>query len=156
MAAKHLFLSYSTDDKKFADKLQARLEAAGYEVFRDSKDGTAGPLDRQLEERIQQADALVLVFSENSVCSPWVEWEASVAQARERERRLKDRKLKRKKGPLYVLCPIALDDSWKDADWRGPLKFQIQDYTILDFSKPRQFDSMFDRLHDGLQRWYGQ
>ena len=155
MAAKRLFLSYSTTDKAFAKKLQASLEASGYSVFRDEKDATVGPLDQQLELEIRQSDALILIFSRDSICSDWVEWEASVARAREQEHRLKERDRKRKKGPLYVLSPIALDDSWKDADWRGPLKFQIQDYTILDFSKPRQFADMYGRLHEGLQRWYG-
>ena len=53
-----------------------------------------------------------------------------------------------------VLCPIALNDSWKTCDWEGPLRKQIQKYNILDFSEWRSEERLkeqFGKLKDGLQ-----
>ena len=32
----------------------------------------------------------------------------------------------------------------------------IKDYAILDFSKPRKFEEMFQRLFEGLKKFYGR
>ena len=65
---------------------------------------------------------VLLVLSENSIESDWVEHEAESARELEKE-------LKRD-----VLCPVALDGSWKEADWPKRLRRQIEKYNILDFS----------------------
>ncbi len=143
MTANNIFISYSTKDAKFAEKLEGQLQAAGFDVFRDVHDIVAGRLDRQLKESIDKTDALLLIFSKHSAGSDWVEWE--VQTARDRERR----------EGIDVLCPISLDDAWRTATWNGPLMLQIKDYAILDFSKPRKFDGMFSRLLTGLRTYYG-
>jgi len=56
-----------------------------------------------------------------------------------------------------VLCPIALDDSWKSSAWPKRLMEQIMEYNILDFSAWRdgkQFTNTFNRLVDGLELFY--
>ncbi len=143
MPAKNIFISYSTKDAKFAEKLESRLQATGFNVFRDVHEVVAGRLDKQLKESIDKTDALLLIFSKHSAGSDWVEWE--VQTARDRERR----------EGIDLLCPISLDDAWRTATWSGPLMLQIKDYAILDFSRRRQFDAIFDRLRRGLQTHYG-
>ena len=143
MPAKNVFFSYSTQDARFAEKLERRLQAVGFNVFRDVHDVVAGRLDKQLKESIDKTDTLLLIFSEHSAGSDWVEWEVQIARDRE------------KRDSIDLLCPISLDDAWRTATWNGPLMHQIKDYAILDFSKPSKFDAMFDRLQRGLQTYYG-
>ena len=143
MPATKIFISYSTKDAEFAEKLERRLQASGLNVFRDVHDVVAGRLDKQLKESIDKTDALLLIFSKHSAGSDWVEWE--VQTARDRERR----------DDIDLLCPISLDDAWRKASWSGPLMHQIKDYAILDFSKARHFDKMFERLFTGLTNYYG-
>lgn len=62
-------------------------------------------------------------------------------------------------GPVrHVLCPVALDDSWKGSAWSGPLHAQITKYNVLDFSswqEPDAFKRQFAKLIDGLGLFYG-
>lgn len=56
-----------------------------------------------------------------------------------------------------VLCPVALDDSWKDSRWPKRVMEQIMEYNILDFSAWEddvKFERMFRKLIDGLQLFY--
>jgi hypothetical protein len=56
-----------------------------------------------------------------------------------------------------VLCPVALDDAWKDCKWPARLREQIMEYNILDFSKwkdEEEFEKMFRKLIDGLDLFY--
>lgn len=66
------------------------------------------------------------------------------------------RKLEKETG-RDVLCPIALDDSWKNCAWPGRLREQIMEYHVLDFSGWRDvkaFDQMYRRLVEGLNLFY--
>lgn len=56
-----------------------------------------------------------------------------------------------------VLCPIALDDSWKSSRWPKRVMEQIMEYNILDFSAWEddvRFEGMFRKLIDGLELFY--
>jgi len=56
-----------------------------------------------------------------------------------------------------VLCPVALDDVWKDCAWPERLREQIMEYNILDFSKwadEAKFGRMFEKMVDGLNLFY--
>jgi len=59
----------------------------------------------------------------NAVQSDWVEHE--VRQARGLEKDL----------GRDVLCPVALDGSWKDSQWPRRVMEQALEYNILDFSQ---------------------
>ena len=48
-----------------------------------------------------------------------------------------------------VLCPIALDDAWKDCDWPGKLRTQIEDLYVIPFHE-LGFDEGYARLKMGL------
>jgi hypothetical protein len=56
-----------------------------------------------------------------------------------------------------TLCPLALDDSWKDIRWPKRVMEQIMEYNILDFSEwedDSKFHGMFRKLIDGLELFY--
>lgn len=111
-----LFISYSHADTGFVDALDAEFTARGIRFWRDIHQIKAGRVEKQLMRAISMNPTVVLVLSEHSVKSDWVEWEAS--KARELERKLGH----------DVLCPVAVDAAWKTCDWPGPLRRQIEDY----------------------------
>jgi hypothetical protein len=56
-----------------------------------------------------------------------------------------------------VLCPVALDASWKDSPWPRRVMEQVMEYNILDFSAwedDGKFGNTFNKLIDGLQLFY--
>jgi hypothetical protein len=102
-------------------------------------------LETQIEQAIRHNPTVLVILSKNSTQSDWVEHE--VRTARELEKELK----------RDVLCPVALDDSWKSSPWPERVMEQIMEYNILDFSKwqdEQVFGQMFVKLLDGLQLFY--
>lgn len=140
-----VFISYSHVDDAFVSTLHAALDRVGVRCWRDKHDLLAGRVEKQIDRAIRLNSAVILVLSRHSVQSDWVEWEASRARDIERDQQ------------RDVLCPIALDDSWKSCDWPGPLRKQLMKYHILDFSEwstNATFDVAFRRLVDGLDVFY--
>ena len=105
----------------------------------------AGRLETQVDRAIRLNPTVLVVLTENSVETDWVEHEARAA-----------RRLEKELGH-DVLCPVALDDSWKDCRWSARLREQIEEYHVLDFSGWRDgaaFDRMYRKLVDGLELFY--
>ncbi len=138
----YVFISYSHVDATFVERLEAGLDKKRIRYWRDVHDMKAGRMEKQIEKAIRVNPLVLLVLSKSSVESDWVEWE--VSKARELERKEK----------RDVLCPIALDEAWKTFDWPGPLRQQIMDYNILDFSDPGAFDEQFEKLVGGIVENY--
>jgi hypothetical protein len=56
-----------------------------------------------------------------------------------------------------VMCPVALDEAWKDCRWPERLREQIMEYNIMDFSNWRdekEFERKFGKLIEGLNLFY--
>ena len=141
----NLFLSYSHADSEFVDYLGRTLEERKIRYWRDTHDATVGPLEKIVLRAMHDNPTVLLILSENSIKSDWVEFEAT--NARELEKQF-DR---------HVLCPIALDDSWKGSTWSAVLRNQIMKYNILPFYEwrnPNDFEEKFNRLLKGLQVYY--
>lgn len=95
------FISHSSKDKEFADRLHADLQAQGIRCWYSAHDLKIGDeMDSIIDRAIRIHDKLLLVFSENSITSPWVKKETKEALDKEKETDKKD-----------VLFPIRLDDS---------------------------------------------
>jgi hypothetical protein len=140
-----LFISYNHKDGVFIDDMEKSLNEKGIRFWRDIHAATAGPLEKIVDRAMRLNPTVLLVLSENSVRSDWVEHEAE--SARELEKEL----------GRHVLCPVALDDAWKDCAWEQRLRRQIEKYNILDFSKwqdEEEFARMFKRLIAGLDLFY--
>ena len=140
-----LFISYSHGDMKFVDKMGDCLVEKGIRYWRDIHDLKAGRIEKQIDRAISQNRTVLLVLSEHSLKSDWVEHEARTARSLEMD-------LNRD-----ILCPVALDDGWKTSPWPKRVMEQIMEYNILDFSEwqeDRKFDVMFRKLIDGLELFY--
>jgi hypothetical protein len=76
-----VFISYSRDDLKSADQLDAALNACGFECFID-RHGIPGGEEwkRRLGNLISEADTVVFVLSPTSARSPICDWEVEEAR----------------------------------------------------------------------------
>jgi uncharacterized protein YjbI with pentapeptide repeats len=140
-----LFISYNHKDKSFVDEMERHLDNKGIRFWRDIHNATAGPLEKIVDRAMRLNPTVLLVLSENSVKSDWVEHEAR--QARELAKEL----------GRDVLCPVALDETWKTCSWPARLREQIMEYNILDFSQwqdAAEFAAMFKKLIAGLDLFY--
>jgi len=132
-----VFISYSSKDDAFAQRLYADLQAKGVRCWFAPEDLKTGDKFRpEIDRAIRLHDKLLLVLSKNSVSSDWVEKE--VETAFERERRDK----------RTVLFPIRLDDAvMKIQDgWPGDIR---RTRHIGDFTEWKEHDSYqkaFQRL----------
>lgn len=98
-----LFISYSHGDAKFADKIEKHLNNRGIRFWRDIHDMKSGRVEKQIDRAIRQNPTVLLVLSEHSLSSDWVEREVRTARGLEKEMQ------------RDLLCPIALDNSWKSS-----------------------------------------
>ena len=140
-----LFISYSHSDNEFVDRMEVQLNKKGIRFWRDVHDMKAGRMETQIDRAIRQNPTMLLILSEHSLASDWVEYEVHTARGLEKEM------------SRDVLCPVALDDSWKSSRWPERLIEQITEYNILDFSEwqdDAKFDNIFHRLIDGLELFY--
>jgi hypothetical protein len=143
----YIFISYSHKDTVFVNEMAKYLRERGIRFWRDIHDATAGRLEKVIARAMRLNPTVVLVLSKESVKSDWVEHEARLARDLEKEL------------GCDVLCPLALDDAWKDCSWPERLREQIMEYNILDFSKwidEVEFTRMFGRMVDGLNLFYNK
>ena len=102
------FLSYSSKDEAFAKQLYADLQSQGVRCWFALEDMKTGEKIRhRIDESIRLYDKLLLVLSEHSITSTWVEHEVEMALA-------KEQKVKR-----TVLFPIRLDTAIMDMEQDG-------------------------------------
>jgi uncharacterized protein YjbI with pentapeptide repeats len=132
------FISYSSADQEFAERLHVDLQAKGVRCWFAPHDLPIGARIRTaIDESIRLHDKLLLVLSETSVSSQWVEQEVETALSREREQ----------KGRT-VLFPIRIDDGVMEskAGWPALLK---NTRNVGDFTRWKEHDSYtkaFERL----------
>ncbi len=135
-----VFISYSHTDKGIADKLYTQFQDAGVSVWQDRHDMVAGDINKQVQRELRLRDIVVLILSESSVTSDWVEHE------------LKTTRQKEKAENRDVLCPITLDDGWK-SKMNNPNWGHLSDKLVLDFSKwkTKSFAIQFAKLLKGMK-----
>jgi hypothetical protein len=144
------FISYSTSDQEFADRLYSDLQAKGVRCWFAPHDVQGGrKLHEQIDEAIRLHDKLLLLLSEASMASNWVKTEIANARAREEQQK------------RQVLFPLAIASfelikQWKcfDADTGVDSAREIREYFIPDFSQWKNHDTYrkaFDRLVESLQ-----
>lgn len=144
------FISYSTKDQGFADRLYADLQNKGVRCWFAPHDVQSGrKLHEQIGEAIRLHDKLLLVLSPHSMESEWVKTE--IAKARKREVRDQRRVL----FPIR-LAPFATLRDWEcfDADTGKDSAREIREYFIPDFSNWKNHDSYqeaFQRLISDLK-----
>ena len=136
------FISYSTKNQDFAERLHADLEANGVRTWFDQKHLKIGDKIRlDVNEAIGVHDKLLLILTKHSIASDWVEGEVEAALERERKEK------------LIVLFPIRLDDSVMETPigWASPIR---QTRHIGDFRGCKNhsaYQSAFARLLNDLR-----
>jgi hypothetical protein len=137
------FISYSTKDQAFAERLHADLQNKGVRCWFAPHDVQGGKkLHEQIDEAIRLHDKLLLILSPDSMASEWVKTE--IAKARKREVRDKRRVL----FPIRLVQYETLRD-WEcfDADTGKDSAREIREYFIPDFSNWKNHDSYQEAFH---------
>ncbi|MEM9502980.1 MAG: TIR domain-containing protein [Cyanobacteria bacterium P01_E01_bin.43] len=94
------FISYSHKDEAFAKRLHADLQDKGVRCWYAPEDLPIGEKIRVgIDQAIRKHDKLLLILSEHSVNSQWVESEVEAALEKERE------------SHKLVLFPVRIDDT---------------------------------------------
>jgi len=144
------FISYSTKDQNFADRLYPDLQNKGVRCWFAPHDIQSGKkIHEQIDEAIRLHDKLLLILSPHSMESEWVKTE--IAKARKREVRDQRRVL----FPIR-LAPFETLRDWEcfDADTGKDSAREIREYFIPDFSNWKDHDSYqeaFQRLISDLK-----
>jgi uncharacterized protein YjbI with pentapeptide repeats len=132
------FISHSTSDKVFADRLHADLQAKGVRCWYAPHDMEGGEhVDIQIDRAIKMHEKLLLVLSQSSINSNWVKREITKAFKRE------EAEGKR------VLFPISLVDfstieKWEFVDSKGcDLSEEIRKFYIPSFKGWENDNSLY-------------
>jgi len=123
------FISYSHQDEAFAQRLYNDLQGKGVRCWFAPEDMKVGDRIRPtIDQAIRVRDKLLLVLSEHSIKSQWVETE--VETAFEEERRQKK----------TILFPISLDKTVMEAEqaWSADIR---RTRHIGDFSQWKEHDA---------------
>jgi hypothetical protein len=131
------FISYSSKDDAFAGRLHADLQNHNVRCWFAPEDMKIGDRIRpRLDESIRMYDKLLLVLSEHSVASKWVEFEVEAAMDKEQE------------GKPPVLFPVRVDDTVMEstAGWSAHIKRtrHIGDFTR--WKNHDDYEKAFSRL----------
>lgn len=116
------FISYSSKDQSFAERLYSDLQELGIRCWFAPADLKVGErFQERIDESIKLHDKLLLILSKHSITSSWVKKETEVAITREKEQR------------RTVLFPIRLDNEVMEfkKDWLMLIRNtrQIGDFT---------------------------
>jgi pimeloyl-ACP methyl ester carboxylesterase len=77
-----IFVSYSSANYAQAEALVAELEANGFEVWWDTSLITGNRFADEITKKLDEARAVIVIWSPESVTSDWVRWEATRANER--------------------------------------------------------------------------
>ena len=75
----HVFISYSHKDSDYAHKLQRHLKEQGFDAWVDERIDYGAHWPREIEKRLQECAAFILLMSPNSYESDWVQSELDFA-----------------------------------------------------------------------------
>jgi hypothetical protein len=114
-------ISYSVNDQQFAEQLHHDLTRAGIRCWFAPQALRIGePIANEINEAIKFYDKMLVVLSESSIRSSWVEKEIEIAFQKENEQQVR------------VLFPVRLDGSIMEAT--SPLLSRVREYYIANFS----------------------
>jgi hypothetical protein len=139
------FISYSSKDQEFAERLYADLQAKGVRCWFAPHDVQGGrKLHEQIDQAIRVHERLLLILSSHSMNSEWVKTE--IAKARQRE-------VQEKRQVLFPLRLVLFETmrAWEcfDANMGKDSAREIREYFIPDFSNWKNYDAYqeaFQRL----------
>lgn len=136
------FLSYSSKDQEFAERLYADLQQKHVRCWFAPEDMKIGDRIRpRIDEAIRVHDKLLLVLTESSVKSTWVEKEVETAFEKER------------KQGRTVLFPIRLDDAVMEAEeaWAADIRRTRHIGDFCGWKEHDRYKKAFERLMRDLK-----
>ena len=80
----HIFISYSHKDSEYVEKLEKKLLEEGFRVWIDHKIDYGSEWTDAIEKAIDTCDAYIIVMSDDSKKSPWVQREFLHAEKRKK------------------------------------------------------------------------
>jgi uncharacterized protein YjbI with pentapeptide repeats len=130
------FISYSSKDQEFAERLHADLQNNGVRCWFAPHDAHGGQkLHQQIDQAIRLHEKLLLILSTDSMKSEWVKTEI---------RKAAKRQTKEKKDVLFPVSLVPFDElrAWEcfDGDLGKDLGAEIREYLIPDFSRWKEHD----------------
>ena len=127
-----VFLSYAREDRKAAGDLARALESLGWSVWWDLRLSAGQEFDEEIDRRLREASAVVVLWSRASVGSRWVKAEADVGAER------------------GVLIPALLEDV------EAPLPYRrVHSADLTDWSGAANHEGVAD-IHSALKRLSGK
>lgn len=79
-----IFISYSSKDRPWVERFAKTLETHGWSVWWDRNIPTGGPFNTVIRQKLAAAKCAIIVWSEQSVESEWVQAEAAEAKKQEK------------------------------------------------------------------------
>ncbi len=124
-----VFLSHSSEDREFADKLYKYLTSNGVRVWYDQRKIKPGDkIGKHVEKAINLYDRMIIVCSENSLMKTlWVKKE--LEEAYRKELKL----LRKHKKKIETIIPIRIDDYVMD-ETKNEDFLRLRGYHIGDFT----------------------
>ena len=131
------FISYSSKDQLFVERLHADLQNKGVRCWFAPHDLPIGAKTWDaIDEAIRLRDKLLLILSKASIASEWVEDEVNKAYAEERSRK------------EVVLFPIRIDNAVMTTPepWAVKLREQRNIGDFRQWKKPAEYQKSLERL----------
>jgi hypothetical protein len=136
------FISYSSKDQDFAERVHADLQNKGVRCWFAPHDMPIGAkIIDALDEAIRLRDKVLLILSEGAIASNWVEGEVTRALDEERTRK------------QVVLFPVRLDDAVMQTSegWARLLRGQRNIGDFTGWKQPDSYQRGFERLMRDLR-----
>jgi len=75
-----VFISYKSEDREWAEKVDSLIKSAGYTTWWDTSLQTGQRYNDRIDEELRSAKAVIVLWSERSWASAWVKEEALFAR----------------------------------------------------------------------------
>ena len=138
MTCDSCFISYQSRDLVFAERLWTDLQNSGVRCWHAPEHMHAGEIRTQIVEAIREYRRVIVILSEHSAKSEWIEYEIALARQKEVEE------------SCTVLVPVSLVPMSRVRWWKRPGGLLgLGEYFIRDFSNwqnPEAYRKSFSRL----------
>lgn len=144
------FISYSSVNISFANRLYADLQARGIRCWYAPDHMSIGSRIRDtIDQSIRIYDKLILILSKDSIQSDWVEAEVEAALEKERE----SNRIAERDSRIITLFPISIDDAVNSTS-RAWARNLVRTRNIGDFTNwkdPDCYTKSLERLINDLR-----
>ncbi|EAT59658.1 TIR domain-containing protein [Chlorobium ferrooxidans] len=126
-----VFISHSSQDKKFLDRLTTALKNDGVQTWRADKEVTAGEnIQEKINDAISNTDYFIVLLSKHSTSSSWVNFELSAILNREVSKQQR------------IILPVLIEDC--------DIPFSLRDRLFADFRF--SFEEGYEKLIRALKQ----